>query len=199
MKRLTENAVSPVVGVMLMLVVVIIIAAVVSAFAGGLGTNIKKAPQVSLEVTPVIQDIQDQNTGNYVPDYPVGFTADNGLLFEHSGGDPFDLKEIEVHIQYTDSKIKIGTNDILPSPSCNSTAVKGYLMKIGAADSFISAGDKFMLYADNCRIDKFGSQISWQPAGAARSFSIPKNARGEYTVVDKTSGKAIQQGTFIFL
>ncbi|MDP3563469.1 MAG: type IV pilin, partial [Methanoregula sp.] len=81
MKQLTENAVSPVVGVMLMLVVVIIIAAVVSAFAGGLGTNTKKAPQVSLEVTPVIQGIQDQNTGNYVPDYPAGFTADNGLLF----------------------------------------------------------------------------------------------------------------------
>lgn len=199
MKRLTENAVSPVVGVMLMLVVVIIIAAVVSAFAGGLGTNTKKALQASLEVTPVIQGIQDQNTGNYVPDYPAGFAADNGILFEHSGGDPFDLKEIEVHIQYTDSKIKIGTNDILPSPSCNSTAVKGYLTKIGASDSFISAGDRFMLYADNCRIDKFGSQLSWQPAGAARSFSIPKNARGEYTIVDKNSGKAIQQGTFIFL
>lgn len=45
-----EDAVSPVVGVMLMLVVTIIIAAVVSAFAGGIGKTTDKAPTVSLEV-----------------------------------------------------------------------------------------------------------------------------------------------------
>jgi Uncharacterized protein conserved in archaea len=44
-----EHAVSPVVGVMLMLVVTIIIAAVVSAFAGGLSTGSKKAPVASFE------------------------------------------------------------------------------------------------------------------------------------------------------
>jgi archaeal type IV pilus assembly protein PilA len=44
-----ENAVSPVVGVMLMLVVTIIIAAVVSAFAGGLSTGSKAAPVASFE------------------------------------------------------------------------------------------------------------------------------------------------------
>lgn len=42
-----ESAVSPVVGVMLMLVVTIIIAAVVSAFAGGLSTGTKEAPVAS--------------------------------------------------------------------------------------------------------------------------------------------------------
>lgn len=44
-----EGAVSPVVGVMLMLVVTIIIAAVVSAFAGGLSTGTEKAPVASFE------------------------------------------------------------------------------------------------------------------------------------------------------
>lgn len=44
-----ECAVSPVVGVMLMLVVTIIIAAVVSAFAGGLSTGSKTAPVASFE------------------------------------------------------------------------------------------------------------------------------------------------------
>jgi archaeal type IV pilus assembly protein PilA len=43
-----SDAVSPVVGVMLMLVVTIIIAAVVSAFAGGLGQSSPKAPQISI-------------------------------------------------------------------------------------------------------------------------------------------------------
>ncbi|MFA5330871.1 MAG: type IV pilin N-terminal domain-containing protein [Methanoregula sp.] len=44
-----ESAVSPVVGVMLMLVVTIIIAAVVSAFAGGLAGTSKEAPVASFE------------------------------------------------------------------------------------------------------------------------------------------------------
>ena len=46
-----REAVSPVVGVMLMLVVTIIVAAVVSAFAGGLTESTSKAPQVILKGT----------------------------------------------------------------------------------------------------------------------------------------------------
>jgi len=46
----SETAVSPVVGVMLMLVVTIIIAAVVSAFAGGLGGSQQKAPSIAMDV-----------------------------------------------------------------------------------------------------------------------------------------------------
>jgi len=45
-----EEAVSPVVGVMLMLVVTIIIAAVVSAFAGGLGTTKQAAPSLGMDI-----------------------------------------------------------------------------------------------------------------------------------------------------
>lgn len=55
-----EYAVSPVVGVMLMLVVTIIIAAVVSGFAGGLfgGSNNQKTPTLAM-------DVKIANTGNY--------------------------------------------------------------------------------------------------------------------------------------
>jgi FlaG/FlaF family flagellin (archaellin) len=49
-ERKGEDAVSPVVGVMLMLVVTIIIAAVVSAFAGGLTNPSQKAPSASVEI-----------------------------------------------------------------------------------------------------------------------------------------------------
>ena len=54
-----EDAVSPVVGVMLMLVVTIIIAAVVSGFAGGLVGTQDKSPTLSMDVTIV-------NTGSYI-------------------------------------------------------------------------------------------------------------------------------------
>jgi archaeal type IV pilus assembly protein PilA len=54
-----DSAVSPVVGVLLMLVVTIIIAAVVSSFAGGLANGQEAAPSLSA-------DIRITNTGNYV-------------------------------------------------------------------------------------------------------------------------------------
>ena len=45
-----DDAVSPVVGVMLMLVVTIIIAAVVAAFASGVTADVEKAPNTVLDV-----------------------------------------------------------------------------------------------------------------------------------------------------
>jgi archaeal type IV pilus assembly protein PilA len=60
-----DEAVSPVVGVMLMLVVTIIIAAVVSGFAGGLVNGQSKSPALTM-------DVKISNTGSYVGS---GFTA----------------------------------------------------------------------------------------------------------------------------
>jgi len=53
-----ENAVSPVIGVMLMIVVTVILAAAVSGYAGGIGGNMQKAPQLTM-------DVSIDNTGNW--------------------------------------------------------------------------------------------------------------------------------------
>jgi hypothetical protein len=66
MTKNIEHAVSPVVGVMLMLVVTIIIAAVVSAFAGGLSSGTSKAPQMTMTAT---------------------FSQSNGMTIANNGGD----------------------------------------------------------------------------------------------------------------
>ena len=50
LKERKEDAVSPVIGVMLMLVVTIVIAAVVAAFAGGLATETEATPITVLDV-----------------------------------------------------------------------------------------------------------------------------------------------------
>jgi archaeal type IV pilus assembly protein PilA len=76
-----EHAVSPVVGVMLMLVVTIIIAAVVSAFAGGLAVGKEKAPQASLETHIKL-------TG--------GMSAGPSMIIKHMGGDPINTKDIKL-------------------------------------------------------------------------------------------------------
>ncbi len=52
-RKKSEDAVSPVIGVMLMLVVTIIIAAVVAVFASGVGGDIEPAPTTVLDVIDI--------------------------------------------------------------------------------------------------------------------------------------------------
>jgi len=73
MRGRDENAVSPVVGVMLMLIVVIIIAAIVSAFAGGTISGQKKVPQAAIQGK---------------------FSISNGMQIIHAGGDGLATSEI---------------------------------------------------------------------------------------------------------
>jgi FlaG/FlaF family flagellin (archaellin) len=69
----TDHAVSPVIGVMLMLVVVIIIAALVSAFAGGLSSSQSKAPQAQIKALYSIAD---------------------GMTISNAGGDSLATKDL---------------------------------------------------------------------------------------------------------
>ena len=82
-----DEAVSPVVGVMLMLVVTIIIAAVVSGFAGGLAGGAQTAPQASIGIS----------TGYGYDTSGIDIDRNNfDFSFEHLGGDPIPTKDIEI-------------------------------------------------------------------------------------------------------
>ena len=74
-----EDAVSPVIGVMLMLVVTIVIAAVVAAFAGGLATETESAPVAVLDV-----DV---------------YAGDEKIVLRSLSGDSLKLEETAVSIQ----------------------------------------------------------------------------------------------------
>jgi len=84
------QAVSPVVGVMLMLVVTIIIAAVVSAFSGGLAGTQQKAPQASIDVR-FIQD--DGGMGSSYMNWK--------MTFAHMSGDTIQTKDLNIITYYT--------------------------------------------------------------------------------------------------
>ncbi len=71
--RFNNDAVSPVVGVMLMLVVTIIIAAVVSGFAGGLAQGSSKAPQLSIGA-------EAHNNSAIIVDFKGGDTINGGTI-----------------------------------------------------------------------------------------------------------------------
>lgn len=70
MMQKREEAVSPVIGVMLMLIVTIIIAAIVSAFAGGSLGSTQKSPVATIQAT---------------------YSQTTGMTITHNGGDAIPL------------------------------------------------------------------------------------------------------------
>lgn len=85
-----DRAVSPVVGVMLMLVVVIIIAAVVSAFAGGLSATEQKAPVAILSVS-----IHALENAGGMPPWGDGYYAPT-MTIRHVNGDSLPTKDLSI-------------------------------------------------------------------------------------------------------
>lgn len=97
-----ENAVSPVIGVMLMLVITIIVAAVITGFATDLSKDAEKAPMALFEV----QDIKIKESG--VHKYLESF----GL--KHKGGDPILMKEVQLTLEQVGGKSSNGIITVLP-------------------------------------------------------------------------------------
>jgi len=82
MRLMREEAVSPVVGVMLMLVVTIIIAAIVSGFAGGVISGGDKAPNAVIK---------------------AGYSQSKGFWMENTGPDDLSTMSTNVYVRCSDS------------------------------------------------------------------------------------------------
>lgn len=102
MKHTTEHAVSPVVGVMLMLVVTIIIAAIVSAYAGGSVSGVQKAPQAQIgakySISTGMQIVH--NGGDALPTNQLVFTIRDGPTFG-AGVDQLTGQVLDKHSIFT--------------------------------------------------------------------------------------------------
>lgn len=215
MKMKKSDAVSPVVGVMLMLVVTIIIAAMVSAFASGAVSEQRTAPNVQLGVS-YVANIVDTDKTNSVPDNPG--TPNNGLVFRVSAGDSFSIKDIAVQLKVRDSSINLDMSKQLNASAAvaksnrlsivtNSTGAQTYFGVVGGeAKTLMSVGDQFMILSDNCydntqdltkTADQKGRYLMWTPEGAASTFSVQTNDVLEYKIIDQLSGKPIQTGSII--
>ncbi|MEM2124699.1 MAG: type IV pilin N-terminal domain-containing protein [Methanolinea sp.] len=112
MKIGEEDAVSPVVGVMLMLVVTIIIAAVVSGFAGGIAGSTRTAPQASIAVA--IDTAVDNGMGGY----------DTKMTFEHLSGDPINTRDLKIITYFANSSGYVYKHE--QTASSDATDLYGY-------------------------------------------------------------------------
>lgn len=87
-----EDAVSPVIGVMLMLVVTVVIAAVIVGFSTDLAGNTEKTPAALFEV----EYIQMSDVGEMQEEFK-NTLANFGII--HKGGDAIPLKDIRITLE----------------------------------------------------------------------------------------------------
>ena len=87
-----ERAVSPVIGVILMVAITVILAAVIGAFVLGLGGETDAAPQASLTL------IDETST-------------EDQFLIEHRGGDRIDFNDITIIVSAGDESDRLSLGD----------------------------------------------------------------------------------------
>ena len=83
-----EKAVSPVIGVILMVAITVVLAAVIASFVSGLGGSVQKVPSATL----VAQDADDKLTSG---------SAEDVLNIYHKGGEGIPFSEIRIILTNT--------------------------------------------------------------------------------------------------
>jgi archaeal type IV pilus assembly protein PilA len=137
----TDDGVSPVVGVMLMLSVTVIIAAIVSAAAGGLSGTEKKAPSAILEV-------------RFYDNLSYGSFSANTMKIEHISGNPLQTKDLSITTYFRNESGQL---------------IKGYLLGEKAVagdaawDNFDSGTYSGVLFINDQ--DRFGSPLQSSDKG----------------------------------
>ncbi len=213
MKRLNfknEEAVSPVVGVMLMLVVTIIIAAIVAGFSGGVIGSEKSAPQSAFVVGYNAQ-ITDTDKTNAQADSPK---TNNGLTFRLVSGDTVSLDNIMIELQSGTNSMKFTKNTVLNTSlgaveENNKIKIikngedSSYFAVFPGMDEVIAIGDTFTLLADGSYDSTLatdpsiakGRFLTWSPEGSSGVFKAKQNVPFDYAIYDTISNKIIQSGT----
>lgn len=144
-----KEAVSPVVGVMLMLVVTLIIAGVVSAFGGGLVSTTTPTPQASISNS---------------------LTLDDSLIISHKGGDSLIGSAIDIKAKIVSGGNKDMVFDVILG---NSTLPR--TNKAVTAGTF-QTGDSFKVTWDDTFPQKDGSELYPSKGDLVTITIIDKNS-----------------------
>jgi len=176
-RKVEEHAVSPVVGVMLMLVVTIIIAAVVSAFAGGLGSDAQKAPQAAIDVQ--IKTGMDDTMGG----------TNTVMTFKELSGDAIPTKDLAIVTYYKNQAGTIFKN------KQTATSIATDLYGYGSTTRVPFINDMRYGYSGNNPVKDFGN-FTWKTgdilstgttAGTAQLLAI-NSTTTPYTISDSDFG-----------
>ncbi|HXX55747.1 MAG TPA: type IV pilin N-terminal domain-containing protein [Methanoregula sp.] len=170
-----DRAVSPVVGVMLMLVVVIIIAAVVSGFAGGLMGTSGKAPQATIQAT------YSQSAGM--------------LTMFHAGGDELSTQNVFLVVRGIDSENggysgTMSRNVVNRSLICN-TAGTCWAAPTGYVTLAVWRPGETMVCNDTADF-----KVTYSTGNQLNPYPLPGDVGKSFALeIDTTDGKVISKTT----
>ena len=118
-----EDAVSPVIGVMLMLVVTIVIAAVVAAFAGGIATDTEPTPSVVLSA-----DV---------------YAAEKKIALQSLSGDRLEISKLDVRVYEEDGDlISAGT---IETNGQDTYFTPGEILKVTLGGETLTSGNNIQI------------------------------------------------------
>lgn len=181
MKSFSESAVSPVVGVMLMLVVTIIIAALVSAFAGGAFTNTPKTPQANIKGT---------------------FSVSGGMQIMNTGGDTIPASDLAFELTH-DATFGSGL-DAITTTIVNRSLIQdmngNYLIDptsgLSTVDPSFKPGDTLYISIANCNPKLLQPQVApCDPQGSVKDTVFCGTGKKQYYDITWTGSNYVYSGS----
>jgi flagellin-like protein len=167
-----DRAVSPVIGVILMVAITVILAAVIGTFVLGLGDQLgQSTPQSSVSVS-------DSNA-DYVND---DGSAQNFTTLSHTGGDDIVVSDMQLIVRFASNNTEVArydgewTSPVFGSPSSDITVYQN-----GGTDfdDEITTGDI----------------VKIQVADPGTASDLPDNTEYQVTIIHKPSDNQIVQRT----
>jgi archaeal type IV pilus assembly protein PilA len=177
-QRINDHAVSPVIGVMLMIVVTIIIAAVVSAFAGGFAESQQKVPVAQFDLRLYSSLPIEKSEG------ATTFTGPNGNSYKTyqghpmfmvimKSGEPLPTKDLKLVTYYTTSNGTLMKNEFSSTGSSYlSWIVPGREQNWGLDNCIIHPGEEYRALGTNAVNKVLGEGVSSLPVGSKIEVDI---------------------------
>lgn len=173
-----ERAVSPVIGVILMVAITVILAAVIGTFVLGLGDKVSEsAPQASIEA----DDAEDSAT------LTDGDAANNLVKLRHGGGDTLNSEDYTIKVEV---------------PSGDTYTIYDGTVNTKQIASSLGDGDDFVEITLSSNPGDFSTAneiylTGRMDEGATSTDGDSYNAGGDYviTIVDKPSGQIVADKT----
>ena len=166
--KMRDDAVSPVIGVMLMLVVTIVIAAVVVAFATGMaGDSTATTPMALLDADNLQLGADVEDGRMYLKSFDI----------VHKGGDELSLENIQIKIE----------------PGSGSGASQSIILMRTGADLTVSSGDKTVSTGDRIKV----SVNTDKNVATKKDDNINPGGLVKWTVSDIRTTGVIAKGEFV--
>ncbi|WP_245323542.1 type IV pilin [Methanomicrobium sp. W14] len=171
----SDDGVSEVFGVMLLLTITIIVACIVSVFAGGFSFSSS-------------EDTISSNIAASDFHVPGGSDDYTYVVFDLISGDPVSLNGITVKLGVRSSEKETTVISNSDNPSGN--GLDDYMESYGDKKSRITVGGRFILYADGTDDDG----VYWKSEGSLNRFHVDSDDFLTYRIIDDSTGRPVSSG-----